>query len=154
MCCEWELLEWPRIRSSFVGWLWVNASCVGLWWRVWVHYGVHRLQSRVLVGNGVNGLLSSLSCPLSSHLSPLLSCSPPSSPFPSLPLTLPLILSILYAVDEGLHGQNVLQSVAIDGLILLHTYMLIKIYSSSSSLPPLPSPSTDTKPPFGNTRLQ
>ena len=97
------------IRSSSVGWLWLNASCVGVWWRVWVHYGVSWLQSRVLVGDGVNGLLSSLSCPLSSHLSPLLSCSPPSSPFPSLPLTLPLILFILYAVDEGLHGQNVLQ---------------------------------------------
>ena len=37
----------------------------------------------------------------------------------------------LYTVDEGLHGRNVLQSVAIDKvrLILIHTYMLIKNYS-------------------------
>ena len=40
---------------------------------------------------------------------------------------------VLCTVDKGLHGKNVLQSVAIDWLALLHIRMLIKIHSSYST---------------------
>ena len=44
-----------------------------------------------------------------------------------------LIMLFLYAVDKGLCDQNSLQSVAIDSLILLYMYMLIKVYLPPST---------------------